>query len=188
MRKQAGNPVFKELAPLFPKMRWFTARAEIRRAFLSTALAVRLDGPDALKIHPDPLVGGPFEYAAFKGGFELRSKFKLSEALRSELKVDERSAQPQTLTVGLRGELSLAANSSRSESNRVRRTRRAEVSAGRSSLSRTPRSRTFTSTIGSPEASTRTAGSGSRTSRPAGTPAHRHDRRPPFGGSARADP
>ena len=104
VRKQAGNPVFKELAPLFPKMRWFTARAEVRRALLSAALAVRLDGPDALKIHPDPLVGGPFEYAAFKGGFELRSKFKLSEALRSELKVDERSAQPQTLTVGLRGE------------------------------------------------------------------------------------
>jgi hypothetical protein len=104
VRKQAGNPVFKELAPLFPKMRWFTARAEVRRALLSAALAVQLDVPDALKIHPDPLVGGPFEYAAFKGGFELRSKFQLSEALRSELKVDERSAQPQTITVGLRGE------------------------------------------------------------------------------------
>ena len=31
VKKQAGNPVFKELAPLFPKMRWFTARAEVRR-------------------------------------------------------------------------------------------------------------------------------------------------------------
>jgi hypothetical protein len=104
VRKQAGNPVFKQLVPLFPKMRWFTARADVRRALLSAAIAVQLDGPDALKAHPDPVVGGPFEYAAFKGGFELRSKFKLSEALRSELKVDERSAQPPTLTVGLRGE------------------------------------------------------------------------------------
>jgi hypothetical protein len=65
---------------------------------------LQVNGPDALKIHPDPVVGGPFAYAAFQGGFELRSRFKLSEALRSELKVDERSAQPQTLTVGLRGE------------------------------------------------------------------------------------
>jgi hypothetical protein len=104
VRKQAGNPVFKALAPMFPKMRWFMARTEVRRALLSAALAVRLDGTDALKIHPDPVVGGPFEYVAFKGGFELRSKFKLSDELRSELKLDERSAQPQTLTVGLRGE------------------------------------------------------------------------------------
>jgi hypothetical protein len=104
VRKQECNPVFKELASNFPKMRWFTARAEIRRALLSAALAVQLNGPDALKIHPDPLVGGPFEYAPFKGGFDLRSRFMLSEALRSELKLDESSAQPQTLTVGLRSE------------------------------------------------------------------------------------
>jgi hypothetical protein len=104
VRKQAGNPVFKELAPFFPKMRWFTARAEVRRALLSAALAVQRDGPDALKTHPDPVVGSPFEYAAFKSGFELRSTFKLSKALRSELKLDERSAQPLTITVGLRGE------------------------------------------------------------------------------------
>jgi hypothetical protein len=104
VKKQAGNPVFKELASNFPKMRWFTARAEIRRALLSAALAVQLNGPDALKTHADPLVGGPFEYASFKGGFELRSRFTLGEALRSELKLDEPSAQAQTLTVGLRGE------------------------------------------------------------------------------------
>jgi hypothetical protein len=101
--KQAGNPVFKELAAFFPKMRWFTARAELRRALLSAALAVQLDGPDALKNRPDPLTGGPFDYVAFEGGFELRSKFRLSERMQSKLKLDERSAQPQTLTVGLRG-------------------------------------------------------------------------------------
>jgi hypothetical protein len=100
--KQAGNPVFKNLAAFIPKMRWFTARTELRRALLSAALAVQLDGPDALRNRPDPLSGGPFDYIAFAGGFELRSKFRLSEGLQSNLKLDERSAQPQTLTVGLR--------------------------------------------------------------------------------------
>ena len=56
------------------------------------------------KNHPDPLVGRPFEYAAFKAASSYASKFRLSERLRSELQVDERSAQPQTLNVGLRGE------------------------------------------------------------------------------------
>jgi hypothetical protein len=40
------------------------------------ALAVQLHGRDALKDHPDPVAGGPFEYAAFEGGFELRSRLK----------------------------------------------------------------------------------------------------------------
>jgi hypothetical protein len=101
VRNQAGNPVFKELAPFFPKMRWFAARAEVRRALLSAALGVQLDGPAALKNHPDPLAGGPFEYVAFEGGFELRSKFQLGDTLRLKLRLDERSAQPQALTVGL---------------------------------------------------------------------------------------
>jgi hypothetical protein len=101
--KQAGNPVFRELAAFFPKMRWFTARAELRRALLSAAFAVQLDGADALKNRLDPLTGGPFDYVPFEGGFELRSNFRPNEGLHSKLKLDERSAQPQTLTVGLRG-------------------------------------------------------------------------------------
>src|SRR5262245_24118969 len=40
------------------------------------AIAARLDGRDVLKSHPDPVVGGPFEYIALDGGFELRSKVK----------------------------------------------------------------------------------------------------------------
>ncbi len=87
--RQAGNPVYKLFFPALGKFRRSQARADIRRALLSAAIAVRLDGPEALKDHPDPVVGGPFEYASFAGGFELRSKF-------------ERDSRPVILTVGRR--------------------------------------------------------------------------------------
>jgi hypothetical protein len=90
-KKQAGNPVFKILFPALVKMRWRQARIEVRRAMLSAALAVRLEGQDALKNHPDPVVGGTFDYEGFEGGFEMRSKLK------------EGGDKPLTLTVGRRG-------------------------------------------------------------------------------------
>ena len=92
-RKQAGNPVFKTFFPELSSMRLSQARADVRRALLATALDVQLDGPDALKNHPDPVVGGPFEWAAFEGGFELRSKFKLTPT----------DDKPCVLIVGRRG-------------------------------------------------------------------------------------
>lgn len=87
--RQAGNPVFKLFFPALANVRRAQARADIRRALLSAAIAVRLDGPGALKAHPDPVVGGPFEYASFAGGFELRSRF-------------EHDGHPPVLTVGRR--------------------------------------------------------------------------------------
>jgi hypothetical protein len=103
-KKQAGNPVFRLLFPAVEKMRLHQARMDVRRAMLSAALDVQLRGRDALKEHPDPVVGGPFEYMAFKGGFELRSKWQLDEKLRAEWKLDDRWAKPITLTVGRREE------------------------------------------------------------------------------------
>jgi RNA polymerase sigma-70 factor (ECF subfamily) len=90
-KKLAGNPVFKVFAPVLQNVRVRQAEADVRRALLSAALAVRLDGKGALKSHPDPVVGGPFEYVAFDGGFELRSKLK------------GRDDKPVALTVGRRG-------------------------------------------------------------------------------------
>ncbi|HVC97929.1 MAG TPA: hypothetical protein VND64_29935 [Pirellulales bacterium] len=90
MTKRAGNPVFKAFFPPLVKVRRTQARADVRRALLTAALAVQLEGRDALKNHPDPVVGGPFEYVTLAGGFELRSNFKDDD-------------QPLTLTVGLRG-------------------------------------------------------------------------------------
>jgi hypothetical protein len=74
LRKQAGNPVFMTLFPAVAKVRQSQARAETRGAMLSGALAVRLDGRDALAKHPDPVSGAPFEYVPYERGFELRSK------------------------------------------------------------------------------------------------------------------
>ena len=88
--RQAGNPVFKLFFPALAKVRQSQARAEVRRALLSAAFAVQLDGPDALKKHPDPVVDGSFKYERFAGGFELRSKF-------------ETDSRPLALTVGRRG-------------------------------------------------------------------------------------
>jgi hypothetical protein len=89
--RQAGNPVFKLFFPAFAKIRQAQARDEVRRALISAAFAVQVDGPDALKTHADPAGGGPFEYTKFAGGFELRSKFA-------------NDGHPLSLTVGRRGE------------------------------------------------------------------------------------
>jgi hypothetical protein len=56
-----------------------------------------------LKKHRDPATGGQFQYLAFPGGLELRSKWKLDDKLRSKWKLDKRLAKPLTLTVGRRG-------------------------------------------------------------------------------------
>jgi len=90
-KKRADNPLFKVFFPFIENVRRAQARADVRRALLSAALAVQVDGRHALKEHPDPVVGGPFEYVAFEGGFELRSKLK------------GRDGKPVALTVGQRG-------------------------------------------------------------------------------------
>jgi hypothetical protein len=103
-QRQAGNSVFNLIFPAYDKMRWYQARAEVRRDLLAAGLAMRLEGREGLQKHPDPVVGGPFDYVAFEGGFELRSKLKLDARLRAKWKLDERGAQPLVLTVGRRGQ------------------------------------------------------------------------------------
>ena len=89
--KQADNPVYKVFFPALAKVRQSKARADVRRTLFSAALDVQLNGKDTLKDHTDPVAGGPFEYVAFEGGFELHSKFKGQDD------------KPFTLTVGRRG-------------------------------------------------------------------------------------
>jgi RNA polymerase sigma factor (sigma-70 family) len=89
VRALTGNPLFKIFSPVLQKVRVRRDQAVVRRALLAAALAVRLDGPGALRHHPDPVFGGPFDHAAFEGGFELRSKGKLDD-------------QPVVLTAGRR--------------------------------------------------------------------------------------
>src|SRR5205823_6358876 len=92
--KQAGNPVFKVFFPAIAKVRQSKVRADVRRALLSAAIAVQLDGQNALKDYPYPVAGGRFEYVPFQGGFELRSKSKLKQ----------QDGKTVTLTVGQRSE------------------------------------------------------------------------------------
>jgi hypothetical protein len=89
--KRAGNPVFKVFFPAVAKVRQAQVRAEVRRALLAAAVAVRLDGRDALKQHPDPATNEMFGYVPFAGGFELRSKLTGPDG------------KPVTLAVGRRG-------------------------------------------------------------------------------------
>ena len=89
-RSDPAIPVYKYFFPAVVNMRRAQARMDVRRALLRAAIAVQLDGPDALKSHPDPVQGGPFEYVASPGGFELRSGLKA------------RDDKPVTLVVGRR--------------------------------------------------------------------------------------
>jgi hypothetical protein len=103
MKKQAGNQVFKWVFPALHKVRLLQMRADVRRALLRAALDVQLTSKGALKKHRDPAVGGPFEYVAFKGGFELRSRWKLDKKLVARWKLGKPFTEPVTLTVGRRG-------------------------------------------------------------------------------------
>jgi hypothetical protein len=85
--KHAANPVFNVLVPALERMRQQQARADIRWALLSAAIDVQQGGRDALKDHPDPVVGGPFKYRPLAKGFELSSNWLYN-------------GQPVTLVVG----------------------------------------------------------------------------------------
>src|SRR5262249_17741177 len=93
----AANPMYKKFVPAILRCRWFKAQADVRRALLSAALTVQLDGRDALKNHPDPVVGGSFTYVAFDGGYKLRSHWMPDAKLRLKRGV---SSEPLVLTVG----------------------------------------------------------------------------------------
>jgi hypothetical protein len=90
-KKQFGNPVFEVMFPALRKVHQQQARANVRRALLSAAIAVQIDGQGAQKNVPDPVIGESFEYVAFEGGFQLRSKLKGQDN------------QPLSITIGLRG-------------------------------------------------------------------------------------
>jgi hypothetical protein len=67
------NPVVRQFTPALWRFRWTEAYEQTRRALLHTAIAVRLDGPNALNQHFDPYDRKPFTYTAVDGGFRLES-------------------------------------------------------------------------------------------------------------------
>jgi hypothetical protein len=72
-KRLQANPVFEFTFPSASACRQAHARTDVRRALLAAAIVVQLKGRDALKDHPDPVTGTPFEMTPFDGGFELTS-------------------------------------------------------------------------------------------------------------------
>jgi hypothetical protein len=89
--KQASNPVYKFFFPAVVNVRRAQARIDARRALLSAALAVQVDGRDVLKDYPDPVVGGAFQYVPMPGGFEVRSRLESKDNKSVALTVGRQS-------------------------------------------------------------------------------------------------
>jgi hypothetical protein len=70
------NPVVRRLTPALPRFRWEEAYCQTRRALLSAAIAVRLDGQTVLNRYLDPYDGSPFSYVSVDEGFRLESRLK----------------------------------------------------------------------------------------------------------------
>lgn len=72
--EKAPPPTYACLHPLARAWSLYAAD-QMRRAMLRAAIAVVLNGPDALKTIKDPIDGDPFDYEALPdGGFRLTSK------------------------------------------------------------------------------------------------------------------
>jgi hypothetical protein len=67
------NPVIRQFTPALWRFRWTEAYEQTRRALLNSAIAVRLEGPNALNQHFDPYDRRPFTHTAVDGGFRLES-------------------------------------------------------------------------------------------------------------------
>lgn len=68
------NPLIRFFTPNLPRFRWADSYKETRRALLRTAIAVRLNGANAVNQYPDPYDGNPFSYSLIDGGFQLQSR------------------------------------------------------------------------------------------------------------------
>jgi hypothetical protein len=74
--RSRSNPIIRLLSPALPRFRWTEAYTQTGRALLYAAIAVRLEGPRALKRHLDPYDRNPFAYTSVDGGFRLESRLK----------------------------------------------------------------------------------------------------------------
>ncbi len=99
-KKQAANPVFTTFFPPIDHVRLTQARADVKGALLLAAIAVQIDGPEALKDHRDPITGEPFDMVKFDGGYELRLRWKAGDNVPAKLR--EGFTQPPGLVVGER--------------------------------------------------------------------------------------
>jgi hypothetical protein len=93
-----ANPVIRVFTPAPSRLRWAEAYCQTRRALLSAAVAVQLDGQSALNRHLDPYDGNPFSYISVDGGFRLESRV-LDSGIPLSLSIipgtEDRTASPK---------------------------------------------------------------------------------------------
>jgi hypothetical protein len=91
------NPVARQFTPALPRLRWAEAYEQIRRSLLRAAIAVQLDGPEALTQHIDPFDKKPFTYLAVDGGFRLESRVA-EDGIPISLSVTPNSEEPRVMS------------------------------------------------------------------------------------------
>jgi hypothetical protein len=91
------NPVARQFTPALPRLRWAEAYEQTRRSLLRAAIAVQLDGPEALTQHIDPFDKKPFTYLAVDGGFRLESRVA-EDGIPISLSVTPNSEEPRVMS------------------------------------------------------------------------------------------
>ena len=67
------------MLPALEKVSASQRRNQAQRALMRAAIMIVQGGAEKTKETRDPFGDGPFEYRAFDGGFELKSKFQFKE-------------------------------------------------------------------------------------------------------------
>ncbi len=75
-RIKAENKIAALLLPALEKVSASQRRNQALRALMRAAITIVQGGAEKAKESRDPFGDGPFEYRAFDGGFELKSKFQ----------------------------------------------------------------------------------------------------------------
>jgi hypothetical protein len=91
------NPVARQFTPALPRLRWAEAYEQTRRSLLRAAIAVQLDGPEALNQQIDPFDKKPFAYTAVDGGFRLES-WVAGDGIPISLSVTPNSEEPRVMS------------------------------------------------------------------------------------------
>ncbi len=73
------NPFVKSIVPAIKPIQPILFAMDVKRAMLNTAVAVSVNGADAVKDSKDPAGEGPFEYATTPKGFVLKSKATMQD-------------------------------------------------------------------------------------------------------------
>jgi hypothetical protein len=78
-RIKTANPVAGLCVPVLDRVYERDLQARTHMALFRAAIAIALEGPDKMKDFQDAAGKAPFEYRAFRKGFELKSRVKIKD-------------------------------------------------------------------------------------------------------------